>query len=184
MRRAGNRPLSIVGPLHPAASAKKLPRLSGAVLLGRGRTRPGSARLGEPRRFYFGSGRFGESAGTIRRRGRKNSALWPMAHVTRRGGGKRRDTSAIREALLGPIGSRGGRPSARTTFRPRRNIAAIAAGRFQSQLVSARTTQRARRSPTHSSVVVITNACAMAPGSISSRIGAAISARISLGQGD
>jgi hypothetical protein len=62
--------------------AKKLPRLSGAVLLGRGRTRPGSARQGEPRRFSFGSGRFGESAGTIQRRGRKNSALWPMAHVT------------------------------------------------------------------------------------------------------
>jgi hypothetical protein len=29
-------------------AAKKLPRLSGAVLLGRDRTRPGSARQGEP----------------------------------------------------------------------------------------------------------------------------------------
>jgi hypothetical protein len=29
----------------------------------------------------IGSGRFGESTGTIQRRGRKNSALWRMAHV-------------------------------------------------------------------------------------------------------
>jgi len=71
------------GCLHQRRHRRKMPRLwSGAFLLGRDRTRPGSARLDEPRRFSFGSGRFGESAGTIRRRGRKDSALWPKAHAT------------------------------------------------------------------------------------------------------
>jgi hypothetical protein len=51
-----HRVLSIsIGP-PAAASAKKLPRLSGAVLLGRDRTRPGSARQRELKRFSF---RFG-----------------------------------------------------------------------------------------------------------------------------
>ena len=104
--------------LHQRRHWQKMPRLwSGAFLLGRGRTRPGSARLDEPRRFSFGSGRFGESAGTIRRRGRKDPALWPKAKVTRQGGGTARSVCHLREALPDQAGSRGAQPSLRTTFR-------------------------------------------------------------------
>jgi hypothetical protein len=124
------------GRLHQRRHRRKMPRLwGGAFLLGRGRTRPGSARLDEPRRFSFGSGRFGESAGTIRWRGRKDPALWPKAHVTRQGGGKRRDPSAILErhcltrldikAFNRLLGQRSDDIV---------NMAAISAGRFQSQI--------------------------------------------------
>jgi hypothetical protein len=83
--------------LHQQRHWQKMPRLwSGAFLLGRGRTRPGSARLDEPRRFSFGSGRFGESAGTIRRRGRKDLRCG-QRHTLHARAAERRDPSAILE---------------------------------------------------------------------------------------